>query len=167
MKAREAINPILIGETGRPAATVGCDMPLLDVLPRFLETADGRLGVEEEERLVGIIDERSLLDALGRQIPARLDCSVIELECAPGDYSASAIARAVEDADVHLVDLLTQPGAEGKLNVTLRVRCDDPQGAIHSLERYGYTVTDSYSHSTTHPIVSMERLLELQALINV
>lgn len=167
MKAKEAISITAHRELPASVPTVSSEAPLLDVLQSFLESPDELLRVTDGAETVGVIDSRSLLEALGRQIPGRPDCSVIQLECAPADYSASAIARAVEDADVHLVDLLSAPGLEGKISVTLRIRCDNPEGVIHSLERYGYTVTDGCSRSDSQPSVAWERLLELQTLINV
>lgn len=60
----------------------------------------------------------------------------------PDNYSAATIARAVEDCDVHLVNLnLTSartPG--GDLVVAVRVDCAGTDAVTRSLERYGYTV---------------------------
>lgn len=168
MTAKEAISAIKRPEDPSPERVVGSSRPLLEVLPLLLDTAGGRLGVEENGEILGVIDAESMLGALGRQIAARDDCSVIELECAPGDYSASRIAHAVEDVDVHLVDILSRPGDNGRLRVTLRIRCEDPLPAVHSLERYGYSVVSDYGNSgdVDHD-AAIERLLGLQALINV
>lgn len=166
MRAKEAISPIIPVKEWKPGADVESDMALLDVLPRLLERPDRRLGVKEEDELLGIIDESSLLLALGRMLPGRDDCCVVEISCAPGDYSASHIARAVEDADVHLVDLISTPAADGRLNVLLRVRCEDPTAVTHSLERYGYRVEWTNGHELPAE-VSEERLLALRTLINV
>lgn len=168
MIARDAVS-IYKNKDGRfPLRKVEGGMHLLEVLPRLLESPDHILGVTDDGRDAGVIDSDSLLEALSRQIAPRFDCCVIELECAPHDYSASHIARAVEDADVHLVDLLTNPADEGMLRITLRVRCDDAAATVHSLERYGYHVLDVYgANSTSLSSVALERLLAVQTLINV
>lgn len=169
MTARDAISPLnKVGKT-LPSEVVRGDMHLLEVLPRLLESPRRELGVADDagQPPEGIVDQTSMLEALGRMIAPRGDCSIIELECSPSDYSASSLARAVEDVDVHLVDLFTSPAADGNLHVTLRVRCEDPTPAVHSLERYGYEITDSYGHSDIDRTAAIERLLELQALINV
>lgn len=133
----------------------------------MLLDAPGReLGVEDETGLAGVIDQTSMLESLGRLLPARGDSSIVDIECGASDYSASALARAVEDADVHLVDLLTSPAPDGRIRATLRVRCEDPGHVVASLERYGYRVTAHSGHNSL-PAVDMERLLALQALINV
>lgn len=167
MKARDAVSAVRMQEQTAGMPTVSGGMHLLEVLPRLLESPQRELAVTEEENDVGIIDQSSMLEAVGHMIAPRYDCSVIELECAPADYSASQLARAVEDSDMHLVDLLTAPGAEGRLHVTLRVRCEDPTPAVHSLERYGYEVSEVYGHEAAEPTAAIERLLALQALINV
>lgn len=169
MTAKDAVSITRRNEAGAALPSVGGGMHLLEVLPRLLDSPTRELTLSDGEGSPrGVIDTVSMLEALGHQIAPRYDCSVIEMECAPVDYSASHIARAVEDSDVHLVDLLTNPGPDGRLRVTLRVRCEDPTTTVHSLERYGYTVTDSYAHSETGmAAAAMERLIELQALINV
>lgn len=167
MNAREAISPFG-GDIINGMRSVPADMPLISVLPLLLDAPDRRLSVEEEDhRLLGIIDQSSLLEALGRMIAPRDDSSVIIVECSPSDYSASRIAHAVEDADVHLVDLLSVPSGYDALRVMLRVRCDDPSSVIHSLERYGYKVIDYSGNRDSDESLTIERLLGVKALLNV
>lgn len=148
---------------------VDSDMPLLDIIPRLLDSDVRELEVMEDGEHLGFIDQTSLLEGIGRMIAARDDCSVITVECSPQDYSASVLAHAVEDSDAHLVDLFTSPADNERLTVTLRVRHSDPTAAIRSLERYGFNVVEA--HSASDNIQSMEiateRLLSLQALMNV
>lgn len=148
---------------------VEAEMPLLDIIPRLLDSKNRELTVVENGEEVGIIDQTSLLEGIGRMIAPRDDCSVITVECAPEDYSASILAHAVEDSDAHLVDLFSVPGENGQVKVTLRVRHSDPSAAVRSLERYDFHVLEA--HSSGDAIQSMEiateRLLSLQALMNV
>ncbi len=167
MTARDAVSAIRKRGAGTPMRAVGSGVPLLEVLPRLLDSPTRELEVLGDSGTEGVIDQASMLDALGRMIAPRYDCSVIDVECTPSDYSASHLARAVEDADVHLVDLLSAPGEDGRLRVTLRVRCEDPSPAVHSLERYGYHVTASSGHEDVSRTAAMERLLALRVLINV
>lgn len=167
MTAKDAISRITVTGAGETLPVVGDNMPLLDVLPRLLDSPGRRLEVSDGNGRCGVIDQTSMLEALGRLIAARDDSSVVTMECAPGDFSASHIARAVEDADVHLVDMLTTPGDDGQLVVTLRVRCQDPTSVVHSLERYGYSVTDAYGENYTGSETAMERILALRTLLNV
>ena len=150
-----------------PAKHVDANMPVVNVLPLLLDSREQRVSVTEGGRVVGVIDRDSLLEGIGHMIAARDDCSVITLQCAPRDYCASELARAVEDSDAHLVDLWSAPGNDGKLRVTLRVRRDDPSATVHSLERYGYDVTDVYGAEYRDSEEVATRLLELRTFMNV
>lgn len=152
-----------------PIGKIHSDMPLLDIIPRLLDSDTRELTVVEEGENIGIIDQTSLLEGIGRMIAPRDDCSVITVECNPEDYSASSLAHAVEDSDAHLVDLLTAPGENGHMLVTLRVRHSDPTAAVRSLERYDYHVLEAHSSGDDFQRmeIATERLLSLQALMNV
>lgn len=150
-----------------PLKSVDASMPLLEVLPHLLDAPGRLLGVCEDGVTLGVIDEVSLLEGLGRLIAPRDDSSVLVVESAPQDYSASLLARAVEDVDAHLVDLISHPADDGKLHVTLRVRTSDPTQAAKSLERYGYRVVESAAGAEADISILAERLASLQALINV
>lgn len=147
---------------------VSAEMPVVDVLSRLLDSPSHRLAVRgADDECLGVVDSDSLLQGLSTVIAPRDDSSLVMLECHPSDYSASLMARAVEDADTHLVDLWSTPGDAGKVRVTLRVRTLDPTSVAHSLERYGYEVTGTVSGNSADVLVAAERLMELQALLNV
>lgn len=149
------------------APVVSADMPVMDLLPRLLDSPNHTLAVSDGERNLGVLTESLLLEGLAREISRRDDCAIITLSCAPGDYSASRIATAVEDAGVHLIDLWSGTPVEGRTTVSLRVRCDDPTGVVHSLERYGFEVTDVYAQQYAEAEAAEERMMALQAFLNV
>ena len=156
-------------ETSLPIVKVESDMPLIDIIPRLLDTDTHEICVLEDGEVIGIIDQESLLEGIGHMIAARDDCSVITLECAPENYSASLLAHAIEDSDAHLVDLFSSPAENGNISVTLRVRHSDPTAAVRSLERYDFRVLEAHSSGDTiqNLEIATERLLSLQALMNV
>ena len=59
MKAREAMMPQGKSTSVVPMRAVDGGMPLIGVLPRLLESPGRVLGVTEEGRHVGVIDESS------------------------------------------------------------------------------------------------------------
>lgn len=79
--------------------------------------------------------------------PADDACHIL-LCCRRDQYSASRIARAVEDVDAHVLNLnvtsLQLPGREqgSCVVVALRVGLRDASGVVRSLERYGMEVLD-------------------------
>lgn len=169
MTAKDILSIRKADQEHLPESKINSDMPILDVLPRLLDSGTHEVTVMEEGVPLGIIDESSMLEGIGRMIAPRDDCSLITVECEPQDYCASMLAHAVEDSDAHLVDLFTSPAENGKLTVTLRVRHSDPTAAVRSLERYDFHVVEA--HSCGDAVQSMEiaaeRLLSLQALMNV
>lgn len=167
MKARDIISSKSASAATLPSKNVTAETPLLEILPRLLDTADHRLGVTDGKEMVGIIDETSLLLALGALITPRDDSSVIVVATSPSAYSASQIAHAVEDADVHLVDMWTSPGKAGELLVTLRVRTLDPSNVVANLDRYGFDVVEASGAENRDIDTALERLLSLNTLLNV
>lgn len=82
---------------------------------------------------------------LERLFPDFEESSSLLVSCIPADYSASRIARAVEDADAHLLNLnVTSDGRhmDNRLVAELRVSHRSPLSVARSLERYGYEVED-------------------------
>lgn len=88
----------------------------------------------------------------GRHDPARIfppqpDSCELTLRCRRADYSASRIAKAVEDCDTHLLNLNVtsadiSPEAADSLIVDLRINARNAGSVVRSLERYGYEVVD-------------------------
>ncbi len=147
--------------------TVDADEPLTDLIPKLLESPSQRLDVVRKGKSIGYIDAVSLLEALGRMLPPRETGSDISIECAPADFSASAIARAVEDADAHLLDFWSEPVKSGRTGVHLRISHSNPEAAVRSLRRYGFDVREAYGHTTPDFSVEEERLSALQLFLNV
>ena len=167
IKAKDVISRIQTLKEPNVGVSVSGEMPLVDVLPRLLDAPGRLVGVEEDGERLGVIDQTSLLEGLGRMIAPRDDSSLVTVECAPADYSASRISHAVEESDAHIVDLWTVPAENGKIRVTLRVRRADPTPTVHNLERYGYEVVDTSSADYQDAEVAWERILALNALLNV
>lgn len=74
--------------------------------------------------------------------PENPDSSLLLVACHPADYSASAMAKAVEDCDIQLLGLAVTAmrHPDGRIVVALRVGARSAAGAARSLERYGYEV---------------------------
>ena len=80
---------------------------------------------------------------LRRLFPAVADWSALVMECEWVDYSASRVARAVEDCDAHLLNLNVTSASSlpGRASVEIRTDHRNPESIARSLERYGYRVT--------------------------
>lgn len=88
--------------------------------------------------VAGDLSQSEKAEALTPPLPD--EASELLMSCHPDDYSASSIARAVEDCDAQLLGLsVTAMRDTGGLPViALRVNVRDASGVARSLRRYGY-----------------------------
>lgn len=107
------------------------------------------MGIESEMTAnKGIFSPRGERESDTGHSPRRLfpplpESSELTVECRRDAYSASAIARAVEDADAHLLNLnvtSADPGPD-EVSVDLRISHRNTGSVARSLERYGFRVT--------------------------
>lgn len=77
--------------------------------------------------------------------PDSADTSQLLLAVHPAGYSASAIAKAVEDCDVQLLSLsvTAMRRRDGRHIVLLRTGAADARALERSLERYGFEIISS------------------------
>lgn len=168
MKARDIISTQNPTVEPVPAVSIPAEMAITDVLPRLLDAPGRRLAVADGALTVGVVTESSLLEGLNRLFSARDDSSIVVIDVAPDDFSASRMARAVEDANVHLVDFWSAPSPSAEsIRVTLRVRSSDPSEVASNLERYGFQVIDAFGATYRNLETAVERLLSLKTLLNV
>lgn len=75
-------------------------------------------------------------------IPPQEEASTLTVACRPDDYSASALAHAVEDSNAHLINLNVTDIRldDGRITVELRTNRRHTASCIRSLERYGFEV---------------------------
>ena len=97
------------------------------------------------------------------------DESRILIGCLRNDYSASTIARAVEDCNAHVLNLnVTGLSAEhSDFVVDLRVNHRNADAVTRSLARYGYNVLDARSSNEKDNERMRDRANELLRYISV
>lgn len=166
-RAKDIVYPPSDSRPPAEVPSVSADTPVVDLLTPLLESPSHVLSVSDGNNSLGLLTETLLLQGLAAEFASREDCAIVTLECAAADYSASRIAMAVEDAGFHLLDLWSIPRPEGRLEVSLRVHCDDPSGVVHSLERYGFEVSSVHSRDYADAELARERFEALQAYLNV
>ena len=79
------------------------------------------------------------------------------------DYSASIIARAVEDCNAKVLNLnvTAMESDDAEILVLLRVGVRNPEGVVRSLSRYGYDTLGVLDASGVADDTSRDRALEL------
>lgn len=67
--------------------------------------------------------------------------------CHPADFSASALARAVEDSNAHLLNMNVTGTVreDGRMTIELRTSLRHADNTIRSLARYGFETVSSKS----------------------
>lgn len=105
-----------------------------------------------------------------RLFPANGEASELTIECERNHFSASAIARAVEDCDAHLLNMnVTSASGSTPTSVVvdLRVSHRNTASVARSLERYGFTVTGADNDSEDPlTVLARRRALELLQYID-
>lgn len=99
-------------------------------------------------------------------LPDIEDSCELLVACPPSDYSASALARGVEDCDARLIALSVtgMRDAEGRIVVMLRANTRTPEGIARSLARYGYEVL--YSRGEMSPQGQLEAIARVNELLH-
>ena len=108
--------------------------------------------------------------SIDRLFPHNEESSRLLVSCIPADYSASRIARAVEDCDAHLLNLnITADGEQldNRVVVALRLSHRSPLAAARSLERYGYEVLDVEHDALAGDDIAADRIKELMHYIDL
>lgn len=145
--------------------------PALLLLSQLLDSPTATVEVTGNEgNTVGVVDAMAMLRGLGQMLSAYSgDTSWVEASVASSDYSASAVARAVEDANANLLDMLTSPDPSDnrRILLSLKVSHSDPAGVVRSLQRYGYEVLSSESVASVDYDKACERLSELSLYLNM
>lgn len=147
--------------------TLSEDAMLTKVLAAIADSESGRVPVKMSDNTTQYITAGQMATAMATILPYSTDSSEIQVVCHPSQYSASSIARAVEDADAAMLSLLSYPGEGDSLNVYIRTNRADPSPVVHSLERYGYSVSDANGTEYTDARISSQRLYELQHYLNI
>ena len=89
--------------------------------------------------------------------------------CSRADYSASAIARAVEDCNAQVLNLnvTALPSEDYDLVIFLRVNHRSTEAITRSLERYGYSVLQAHSSSEQVNEQMLDRVNELLRYLEI
>lgn len=108
--------------------------------------------------------------AIGRLFPPVDESSMLLVACRRGDYSASRIARAVEDCDAHLLNLNVTSdtdSADSGIIAELRISHRNPESVARSLERYGYEVVGTDEPLEADDTLMRQRYDEFMHYLNV
>lgn len=117
----------------------------------------------------GSVDPNDAASALARLFPPLDEFTELTITCRAGQYSASAIAHAVEDADAHLLNLNVVGGTYANSDTTIVIRVNHSRGdsVARSLLRYGYETIDMKGTSGMPDSEMVDKIKELLHYIEV
>lgn len=99
------------------------------------------------------------------------DSSTLVVATRPDNYSASILARAVEDCDAHLLNLNVGAKTDDgeRILIYLRVNHRNGEGVARSLERFGYEVLAIDSDNADESITdeARSRINELMRYLEI
>ena len=142
LTAKDAIHPTLRPADGTVPPVVDGDMPLGALLDMMVERGIGIVAVRLGDAVAGYADTMSMLSVYARLFPQLQESTELTVVIPASQYSASAIAHAVEDADAHLLNLNVVAGTTPNSRTTAEKRVNHSRGesVARSLERYGFEV---------------------------
>lgn len=168
MTAKDIISPKLLALPPTKHAvtvpTVAASAPLSLILQKASEASIVRVVDDHSGTQIGTLDASAIIGATARLFPAVDEACELIIECARHDYSASIIARAVEDCNAHVLNLNVRADnrPDNRISVSVRINHSSGEAVARSLARYGYDVTEIIG-GDTDPLTetTKERINEL------
>lgn len=104
-----------------------------------------------------------------RRFPHNEESTELTLVVRPADYSASILARAVEDCNANVINLNVtgERSDDGYLVVDLRVDVVNGEAVARSLERYGFEVIDFVSPEDSGFDTARDRANEILRILDI
>ncbi len=101
--------------------------------------------------------------------PPVFECCELKVVCHRQNYCASQLARAVEDADAHLLNMniTSEQLPNNHIAIELRISHRNAGSVARSLERYGYEVSDIFSGFDIDAELTDHRINELMTHMQV
>jgi len=101
--------------------------------------------VDQDENYLGCVTRDSLLNYITAETDILEPGGIIVLEINLNDYTLSEVARIVESANSKILSAFTKTNADAnKIELTLKINQTQLQAVIATLNRYNYTVKETY-----------------------
>ncbi len=121
----------------------------------------------QDEVYKGFIYPADITKAMGNILSSRIPGSILVLHINQNDYQLSQLAQIVESNDAKILALfITSEPESPKLEVTLKINRTDLTPILQTLERYEYTVAETY-HKSLHSVDLHDRFENLMNYLNM
>jgi acetoin utilization protein AcuB len=123
---------------------------------------------QSDGRYVGLVKRHDIFDQFARMLSTHESGAILALEIEPRDYSLSRLVYTIEQNDVRVLSIASEPAdvPDGTIRVTLKLNVTDSARVRHMLEHYGYHVVAAFGESEDeedllHRVQAFMRYLEV------
>lgn len=129
----------------RDVVTIGPDATIEEAALRMRERKIGGLPVLQGKKLVGMITESNILDAIVEMMGLKRSGSRITLEVEDKVGVLADVAGVIRNFGVNIISCATYNPREGIGGVVVRLATNDPAPVVAELESHGYKVVHATS----------------------
>jgi acetoin utilization protein AcuB len=122
--------------------------------------------VDKSNNYLGSASYESILDFLSSNTSYKDQGAVLELSCAPMQYSLSAISKVVEAEGNQVLLMHTNITEADEMKVTIKVNSLHVSAIIEALERMDYLVLNTYNDETNEEFLQ-DRFDGLMKYLNI
>jgi acetoin utilization protein AcuB len=107
--------------------------------------------VETNGDYVGVLRRNDIFEQFARMLSTQESGAILALELVPRDYSLSQLVYTIENNDVKILSIASEPpdSDTGMIRVTIKLNTTDATRVRHMLEHHGYHVVASFSEEET------------------
>lgn len=107
--------------------------------------------VEASGTYVGLVRRHDIFEQFARMLSTQERGAILALELNPRDYSLSQLVYTIENNDVKILSIASEPPdpVTEMIRVTIKLNTTDAARVRHMLEHYGYHVVASFSEEET------------------
>jgi len=148
--------------------SVGPQSHFFEIWTRIVENHLSCIAVvNDHDEFIGIISKQSLIQFYGQCFAMSEPGCILVLSQRRMDYSLSKIARIIEEQDCNVLGTFVSEASDsGSLFITLKLNCQDAQGIVNSLQRYGIEVVELFSEERFNDPLQ-ERFNMLMSYLNL
>lgn len=131
---------------GRPVSA-GPDEHVFDATRVMVEHNLSVLPVTgDASHYLGAVRRHDLFDAFAQMLSMQEPGAILALEVAPRDYSLAQLVHLIEQSDVKVLSVTSEPpeSETGPTRVTVKLNTTDTARVRHMLEHHGYDIVASF-----------------------
>jgi acetoin utilization protein AcuB len=107
--------------------------------------------VESDNTYAGLLRRHDIFEQFARMLSTQESGAILAIELEPRDYSLSQLVYTIENNDVKILSIASEPPDvdSGLIRVTVKLNTTDAARVRHMLEHHGYHVVASFSEEET------------------